>query len=285
MQSDTLPVCELDLFDKGFKHFWISDLLTKFPFLEYPHKPNFYALIIIENAQGEIIIDNQKVTLNDAKVIIIKPRCISRIDINSQAIGKMIFFSEDFFSLRYNNNVLNQFAFLIREAKVAIRINEMQQTKLSLLLQLLLEEYLLQQNETQKVLRSYLNIFLFELERIYSPIGVVKNRNSKHDKIQQFEELIEKNYLSKKMPSSYADLLNVSANYLNKLCKEETGQTAGDLIRRRIIIEAQRLLHYTNFSINEIADQLGFENVSYFITFFKKHTQKTPEQFRKTSNH
>lgn len=289
MQTDTLPVCELDLFDGGLKHFWISNLsglLTKFPILEYPHKHNFYALLIIDSAQGEITVDNEKVTLNDAKAIIIKPRCINSIDINSQAVGKIIFFSEDFFSLRYNNNILNQFAFLNREAKVAIRLDELQQKRLSLFLELLQEEYLLQKNETQKVMRSYLNIFLFELERIYSPIGgVVKNRNSKQDKIQQFEELIEKNYLIKKLPSSYAAVLNVSANYLNKICKEETGQTAGDLIRRRITIEAQRLIHYTSYSINEIADQLGFENASYFITFFKKQTQKTPEQYRKASNH
>lgn len=287
MQTDTLPVCKLDLFDKGFKHFWISnlgDLLTKFPFLEFAHKHNFYAIVIIDSAQGEIIVDNEKVVLDDAKAIIIKPCCISRIDINRQAVGKIIFFSEDFFSLRYNNNILNQFAFLKREAKAVISLSESQKSRLSLFLELVQEEYLMQKNETQKVLRSYLNILLFELERICSPIGIVKNRNCKHDKIQQFEELIDKNYQSKKMPSSYAALMHVSANYLNKLCKEETGQTAGDLIRRRVAIEAQRLIHHTNFSINEIADKLGYENASYFVTFFKKQTHKTPEQFRKTSN-
>ncbi|RZK31013.1 MAG: AraC family transcriptional regulator, partial [Hymenobacter sp.] len=44
---------------------------------------------------------------------------------------------------------------------------------------------------------------------------------------------------------------------------------------------AQRLLHYTNCSVNEIANQLGFENGSYFITFFRKKVGLTPEQFRK----
>jgi AraC-like DNA-binding protein len=116
-------------------------------------------------------------------------------------------------------------------------------------------------------------------------MGIVKNRNIKQDKIQLFEKLIEKHFVSKKLPSCYATMLNVSTNYLNKLCKEETGQTAGDLIRKQIIIEAQRLLHFTNYSINEIADKLGFENVSYFVTFFKKQIQKTPEQYRKEENH
>jgi AraC-like DNA-binding protein len=86
------------------------------------------------------------------------------------------------------------------------------------------------------------------------------------------------------MPSFYAEKLHVTANYLNKICKTETDKTAGDIIRKRVTIEAQRLLHYTNLSVNEIANDLGFDNVSYFITFFKKQAQTTPEQFRKLAN-
>jgi AraC-like DNA-binding protein len=99
--------------------------------------------------------------------------------------------------------------------------------------------------------------------------------------VQEFEQLIDKYFETKKLPSAYAELMHLSPNYLNKICKEETGQTASDLIRKRITIEAQRLLHYTNYSVKEIADKLGFDNYSYFVTFFKKQTGTTPEQFRK----
>lgn len=288
MQTGVLPLCNIDLFDENSMHFWMADLegiLVKFPGLEYPHKNDFYTLLIIDQAQGEIEVDNEKVTLIDAKIIIIKPRCVNSIKINNKASGKIICFSEDFFTLRYNNNTLSQFAFFDREAKASFRLSEIQQKKLAVLLQLIQEEYDLKKNETIKVIRSYLNIFLFELERLYKPLGIIKNRNTKNDKIQQFEKLIEMNFISKKLPSAYATMLNVSANYLNKLCKEETGQTAGDLIRKQIIMEAQRFLHFTNYSINEVADKLGFDNVSYFVTFFKKQTHKTPEQFRKQENH
>ena len=111
--------------------------------------------------------------------------------------------------------------------------------------------------------------------------SVYSTKNIKRDKIFEFEQLIEKHFQASKLPSDYAEMMHLSANYLNKLCKEETGQTAGALIRKRIIIEAQRLLHYTNLSINEIADKLGFENPSYFITFFKKETHFPPDQYRR----
>lgn len=287
MQAPEITVCNIGLFGDGVRHFWLdelSDLLEKFPDLEFPHKQDFYSLFIVEQADGEIVIDNHKIRLDRAKTIIIKPRCISSIDINREANGKIICFTEDFFSLRYNNNILYQFSFLQREAKPYIRLTNEQKARWDILVKLLSEEYILKKRETKKVLRSYLNIILFELERLYNPTGFVKIKNLKQEKVHEFERLIDKHFEVKKLPSAYADLLNVSPNYLNKICKEETGQTAGDLIRKRITIEAQRMLHYTNYSVNELADKLGFENTSYFVTFFKKQTGTTPEQFRKNQS-
>jgi AraC-like DNA-binding protein len=284
MQTKELTVCNIGMFGDGVRHFWLNELsglLEKFPELEFPHKQDFYTLIIVEEAEGEIIIDNQKIRLDSPKVIIIKPRCINNIDINRKAKGTIICFSEDFFSLRYNNNILYQFSFLQSEAKPYVRLTNEQKKKWDVLLKLLSDEYILQRRETKKVLRSYLNIILFELERLYNPTGFVKEKNIKLQKVQEFEQLIDKYFETKKLPSAYAELMHLSPNYLNKICKEETGQTASDLIRKRITIEAQRLLHYTNYSVKEIADKLGFDNYSYFVTFFKKQTGTTPEQFRK----
>jgi AraC-like DNA-binding protein len=287
MDATELTVCNIGIFGIGVRHFWLDELgglLEKFPVLEFPHKQDFYTLIIVEDAEGEITIDAHKIRLDKAKAIIIKPRCISSIDINRKAKGKIICFTEDFFSLRYNNNILYQFSFLRSEAKPHIRLTNEQKLKWDVLVNLLSEEYILKKRETKKILRSYLNIVLFELERLYNPTGFLKSKNFKQEKVHEFEQLIDKHFETKKLPSLYAELLYVSPNYLNKICKEETGQTAGDLIRKRITIEAQRLLHYTNYSVKEIADKLGFENTSYFVTFFKKQTETTPEQFRRNQS-
>jgi AraC-like DNA-binding protein len=171
---------------------------------------------------------------------------------------------------------------LQRDAQPYIRLSDEQKAHFDSLINFLELEYLNQKRDSKKVLRSYLNIFLVELDRISPPSGLLSIRSLQSEKIQQYEALIEKHFLTKRLPSQYAELLNVSPNYLNKICKEVTGQTAGDLIRKRIVIEAQRELHYTNLSVKEIADKLGFENASYFVTFFKKNTGSTPENFRKS---
>lgn len=286
MRTQQPAACGLSLFGGGIRHFWMGDLkglLENFPSLEYPHQQDFYTFLFIEKAEGEIILDEQKIRLDDPKTIIIKPNCIYSININRHAKGKIICFSEDFFSLRYNNNLLHRFAFLKREARAYVRFNEKQHHKWLIVSDLMMEEFMVSRSEGDKVLRSFLNILMFELERVYKPAGYIQPMTIKTEKVLQFERLVEQLYNTHKMPSAYADKLNLSPNYLNKLCKEDTGLTAGEIIRKRITIEAQRLLHYTSLSVNEIADKLGFESASYFITFFKKQTELTPEQFRKKS--
>ena len=287
MQISEIPMRGLGLFTDDDSHFWMDNLLNllqRFPQLEYPHRQDFFMFLFIEEAAGEISIDNQKIRLDNAKAIIIKPRCISSIDINRKAKGKIICFTEDFFSLPYNNSIVDQFAFLHDTSKVFVRLSGEEKNKWMYLLEIFFKEFSLHRRESLKVLGSYLNILLFDLESLYYPSGFVISNSPKQHKIKEFEKLIDKDFKLKKMPAAYADLLHVTPNYLNKICKEVTNYTAGDLIRRRIVIEAQRLIHFTNYSINEIADQLGFENASYFVTFFKRQTSTTPEQFRRLSN-
>jgi AraC family transcriptional activator of pobA len=285
METTTLPVLSIGLFGAGVKHFWmgsVAGLADRYPVLAQPHRQDFYVLLLVEQAQGEVSVDNDRIVLDQhAQAIIMKPGCISALQLNGQASGHLICFTEQFFLLRYNNNILYQFSFLKRDAES--HINLMDQEKLSWyqLIRLCQEEFDQAQQESDTVLRSYLNIILFEVDRRYKPLGGLKSKNMRQEKIHEFEKLIDANFRWSKMPSYYADLLSVSPNYLNKVCKDETGQTAGDLIRKRITLEAQRLLHYTNASVNEIAHLLGYESLSYFVTSFKKQTGMTPEQFRK----
>lgn len=285
MISTEIPNFLIKYFNKSIEHFGIfdlSDLLVKYPELEFPHKQDFYSIYFIEDAKGEMIIDNFRIRLDNPKVIINKSHCISKISINRKAKGKIICFTEDFFSLRYNNNILKQFSFIKMNSVPYIRLSSENNEKLQILLRLITEEFHLNKKDSKKVLRSYLNIILFELDRLYHPIEVINNNKSiKLEKIQEFEKLVDKHFDTKKHPHEYAELLHISSNYLNKICKEVIGITAGEMIRKRIILESERLLNYTNYSINEIAYKLGFENASYFITFFKKQTGVTPKQFRK----
>lgn len=282
-KSDTIPVYTVDVFSTDTSFFWMGELCSiqeTYPHLLLPHKQMYYALIHAPEPDGHVLIDHEIIDLTRLQVICIKPGSIVQVDINSRSNGYMICFAENFFSLRYNSNVLQRFAFLNREAGAGLVLHENDAEKWHSLNVLMLDEY--QHQGSEQVLRSYLNIILNELDRC-NDIHVSDKITGKLDKVIQFEKLVEEHYFEWKTPATYAAQLYITTNYLNKLCQEYRNITAGGLIRKRIVLETQRLLHYTTLSVGEIADQLGFESLSYFVTFFKKNTGLTPETFRRNS--
>ena len=73
--------------------------------------------------------------------------------------------------------------------------------------------------------------------------------------------------------------MNLSEKHLNRMSKECLNKTTTELIAERIVLEAKRLLIHSKQTISEIANELGYEDNSYFSRFFKKHTEQTPAQF------
>jgi AraC-like DNA-binding protein len=101
------------------------------------------------------------------------------------------------------------------------------------------------------------------------------------ERFEEFLELLEKHSTTHKQVSQYTDVMNLSPYQLNEITKTTIGKTASELINEHIILEAKRHLLATPNQIKDIADHLGYEDVSYFIRFFKKHTNYSPEAFRR----
>ncbi|MDF2932138.1 MAG: AraC family transcriptional regulator [Chryseobacterium sp.] len=111
------------------------------------------------------------------------------------------------------------------------------------------------------------------------------------DKLSRFELIakafrttLEHNFTTSKKPSAYAEVLNISTPYLNECVKNVTGYPVSYHIQERVILEAKRLLYYTDKSVKEIAAELGYDDYPYFSRLFSKVTGMTALNFRK-KNH
>lgn len=80
--------------------------------------------------------------------------------------------------------------------------------------------------------------------------------------------------------SDFAETLHIHVNHLNRSVKEATQKTSTQLIAERLMQEAKILLKHSNWTVSEIAYALGFTEVTYFNSFFKKYTQQSPREFR-----
>jgi AraC-like DNA-binding protein len=78
----------------------------------------------------------------------------------------------------------------------------------------------------------------------------------------------------------YARDLGVTTSHLNESLRLETGLTAGELIRARLLLEAKRLLLHSELTMAGIGYELGFEDPSYFSRFIRRELKTSPAEFR-----
>lgn len=78
----------------------------------------------------------------------------------------------------------------------------------------------------------------------------------------------------------YAHQLGITAGHLNRICREATGTNAGSYIEAARMVEASRLLAFTQLSIGEIGYRLGYDDPPYFSRRFRQVIGKTPSQYR-----
>ena len=154
--------------------------------------------------------------------------------------------------------------------------------KLQVLLNSMLEEFNAREEGFEYIIKSSLDIFFIEFMRESSnPKESTLPANSySQERFEEFLELLEKHIATNKQVANYTDMMNLSPYQLNEITKSSIGKTASEMINEHILLETKRYLLATPNQIKDIADQLGFEDPSYFIRFFKKHTGQSPQEFR-----
>lgn len=97
---------------------------------------------------------------------------------------------------------------------------------------------------------------------------------------QQFKRLVQLHYKEWKKPAPYAQQLHLTPAYLNEVLQGATGQSASTHLQQRVVLEAKRLLAFTELSMQAISAELGYEDPNYFTRLFRKLAQQSPREFR-----
>ncbi len=131
------------------------------------------------------------------------------------------------------------------------------------------------------LLHSYMRSVLVEARRFHaSQPGAIHIEETGMVLSKQFIQLVDAHYLNTTSVADYADMLHVTANHLAETVRRTVGLPPGKIIHERLLLEAKRLLRYSDLPVAEIAYQLNFEDPSYFSRFFRKQTGFSPSDFR-----
>jgi len=257
----------------------IRKKLLKHDFFE-PRRREEYWLFFNKRGSYSIKLDFQKFLVDKPAFLVIEPGRVHQVlkikDVQGYAIG---FDKASVYSAMEQD--------LARISNIPIAINFDNLTKVSIALVDLL--YDLQQlpanlfvtRASQGLLHSLLNVVASQSTTDLSFLSTKKKRASVIG--NAFMMLLEKNYKTWKRPSRYAEALSISTNHLNDVVKALTGKSVTSHIHSQSMLEAKRLLHFTDLTIKEICYETGFRNTAYFNKLFKKITGMTPQGFRNKS--
>lgn len=133
------------------------------------------------------------------------------------------------------------------------------------------------------IIRNLLHTFLLYCERERRKAGYSEiKKGADLDYTLLFKDLLNGNYKTLKSVNGYASQINVSEKRLTRATTKSVGKTPKELIDERVMLEAKRLLVHTNQPIKQIGFELGFEEPTNFIKYFKKHANQTPVEFRES---
>ncbi len=130
------------------------------------------------------------------------------------------------------------------------------------------------------MLQMMLKRYLILGTRLYKKQEKYPN-NTEHDTlVREFNFLVEKHFKTKQTVAEYADLLNKSPKTIANIFLKLGSKTPLQYIQERKMLEARRLLCYSNFQIKEISYQIGFGDLQAFSRFFKKYEGISPSEFK-----
>ncbi|VXA93142.1 AraC family transcriptional regulator [Flavobacterium sp. 9AF] len=133
-----------------------------------------------------------------------------------------------------------------------------------------------------EMLQMMLKRMLILCIRIYKEqTELVDFDKQQFDLVREYNYLVEVHFRTKHQVADYATLLHKSPKTLSNVFKKIGKKTPLQIIQDRIMLEAVRLLGYTDKSIKEIAYEVGYEDIQTFSRFFKKIEGISPSEFKK----
>lgn len=283
------PVLHLDAFhgrvtnDEFYANLFSDHLENHHTAISVPHKHDFYLVVLFTQGSGRHEVDFTEYSISPGSLFYMKPGQTHHWEFSSPPEGYIFFHSRAFFEIPEPVVRLHQYPmYALMQTPAHLQLDEEHRLpEITGYFRAMYEEYGQQQPFKRNRLRNLIDQLYIELSRIlYAKYPGEPGRGVQpFSRLQQLESLIDQHYAGHKTASDYADMLHISPKYLNKLVQHALGKTTTDLIHDRLLLEAKRLLVRKERPVQDVAEELGFEDAAYFSRLFRKKTGVSPKAF------
>lgn len=127
---------------------------------------------------------------------------------------------------------------------------------------------------------ALLSLMVLALRHLDQPPGRSEGSAQQAVLVARLRERIEQRFREREPVSVTARALGTSLTALRQACARVARCSPGQMLDERTLLEAQRLLIYSQLSIAQVAYAVGFEDPAYFSRFFARHMGRSPRAWR-----
>ncbi|QES88999.1 helix-turn-helix domain-containing protein [Rhizosphaericola mali] len=246
-----------------------------------------YIKVLILPKNYTIEIDFNKVETKRPTLFFINANQSVQLEKLSKEDGFALFYNRDFYCVQIHdaevacdgllfNNLFNIPTIELEDSQAELFFQLFQNIK---------SEITYPEATGEELIRTYLKQMIILATRSWKKQHLSDSLNSSHkldqEFFREFSRLVEIHYKEKHSVADYAQLLNLAPKSLNQKLKKLNVENPNELIKNRIVLEAKRLLKYTNLSVKEIGYELGYEDPAYFNRMFTQKSKYSPAIFRR----
>lgn len=261
-------------------------ILTDFncyPSQELFNKEGLYKIIWCKDNGAQLVVDGYELDIEKNQVLFCTPLNVIEIPMETKGLISFVF-NKEFFCIQTHDEQVscNGFLFFGSSQPQLVKLCEKEQKHFSMMLYMFEEDFGIKDHLQGEMLRSLLKrLLILSTRMVKKDLLAPEVSNAQMDIIRKYNLLVEQYFREKHQVKDYADLLFKSPKTLSNLFKKYGNKTPLGVIHERILLEAKRLLLYSDKTTEEIAFDLGYKDSGHFSKFFKKQEGFSPSVFRK----
>ena len=246
-----------------------------------PHRHDYHELIWVRSGEGEHLIDGDPVPVRPGAVTVIGRGRVHQFSRARDVDGAL---------LRFQDVALDRGAgraparwMLAGGCARTILVPADEEERLAALVHALAAEADRPPDAyTADAQRHLVTTLLLWLERWYDAARADQpdGDDAEVQLARRFIDLLERDFAAHHAAAHYADALRVPPAALAHALREVSGRSTKELVTERVMLEAARLLRFTDLTVGEIAFRVGFEDPLYFSRAFKRHSGLAPQGYR-----
>ncbi|WP_220762821.1 helix-turn-helix domain-containing protein [Flavobacterium sp. UMI-01] len=278
--ENVIPKYNLDFNNKASNYFVIhthNPYDNKVSSFNHPHSHNYYCLSILYKGKTKHYADFKTKELIGPAVVILNIDQVHIHDNSSDAEMVSLAFTSEFI-YGQSKKIGDHVEFIFSQS--FLQLSQANLEEIDTYIKLITLEYNKGVNKNLEIIRCLLTVILILCSELTNENQ--SDSNKKMEIFSKFTKLLKKQYKSYHQVNYYAESLNISTEVLTRVVKRSCNKTPKQLIDEYLLLEAKRLLYWSNITVREVAWELGFETDAYFNRFFKKFTNTTPKEYQKS---